>query len=141
MISRLRAHSLHSHCVHTKNIYSILDLTPTSDAHIRLSKHLEGCKICSAELESFKQKSDATKIFIPTIVMDKELKESFAREIEEVFKNMDLNTTKRLKKNVTSKFKALDQFGLDILGILKSKRMVLIYLFITIAFLGIKFSH
>jgi protein subunit release factor A len=118
----------------------MLDLSPASDAYKRLSKHVETCKPCASELESFKKKSESIKSYIPTIQMDKELKESFAREIEDVFKIMDFNTSTRLKKNVTSKFKAIDQFGLDFLGIIKSKRMILVYLALSIVYLGIKIS-
>jgi hypothetical protein len=118
----------------------MLDLSTASDAYKRLSKHVETCKLCASELESFKKKSESIKSYIPTIQMDKELKESFAREIEDVFKIMDFNTSTRLKKNVTSKFKAIDQFGLDFLGIIKSKRMILVYLALSIVYLGIKIS-
>lgn len=138
--SNLRAHSAHPQCIHTKNIYSLLDLSQSAEAYKRLSKHLDNCKICSQELEKFKLSSENSKVYIPTIVMDKDLKESFAREIEDIFKIMDLNSAERLKKNVTSKFKAVDQFGLDILRILKSKKMLLVYLAIAAAYIGQKVS-
>ncbi len=138
--SNLRVHSAHPQCVHTKNIYSLLDLSQNAEAYKKLSKHLDTCKICSQELEIFKLSSENSKAFIPTIVMDKDLKISFAREIEDIFKIMDLNTSERLKKNVTSKFKALDQFGLDILGIFKSKKMLVVYLAIAAAYIGHRIS-
>jgi protein subunit release factor A len=138
--SNLRAHTAHPQCVHTKNIFSLLDLSQSAESYKRLSKHLDSCNTCALEFEKFKQTTESTKSFIPTIVMDQDLKESFAREIEDVFKIMNLNSTERLKNNVTSKFKAVDQFGLDILGILRSKKMLFVYIAIAMIYFGQKIN-
>lgn len=126
-------------CVHTKQVYSLIDIPKKEEVYKRLAKHLESCESCSFELEKFKLETTATKVFIPKIAMARDLKESFDREVGELFKVMEINEHEALKRNVKKGFKFFDNMGLDFFKNLKSKSMVKAYLFALVLFFSLKY--
>lgn len=126
-------------CIHTKNIYSLPDLSPKDEAYKNLSKHVENCPSCSQELKRFQMKSAAAQVYIPKVVMDRDLRQSFEREVSELFKVLQLDEREKLKANVKSKFKFLDQMGIDFLKTLSSKKMLKMYVVAGVLFLALKY--
>lgn len=128
-----------NNCIHTKRVYSLIDLPKKEESYKKLVKHLDSCNTCSLEFKKFQNETTATKIFIPKIAMARDLKESFDREVGELFKVMDLNDHVILKRNVKNGFLFIDNIGLDFINILKSKSMIKAYAFAVAIFLGLKY--
>ena len=125
-------------CVHTKNIYSMLDLPIFDDSFKRLSKHIESCSTCALEFKNYKKNNERLKAIIPEAVMDKDLNQTFESEIVELFHTLELSDRAALKKKVKNKFKFIDQMGIDFLANLTSKTMIKYYLLGAVVFLGLK---
>lgn len=126
------------HCIHTKHVYSLLDTPKKEEAFKRLSKHLESCVACKEEFQKFQLKTTAAQIYIPKALMDHDLRESFEREVGELFKVMDLNDRVLLRKNVKNGFRFLDSMGVDFIKNLASKTMIKTYVLALIVFIGLK---
>ncbi|MGZ3786998.1 MAG: hypothetical protein ACXVLQ_00665 [Bacteriovorax sp.] len=126
------------HCVHTKHIYSMLDMSKKDEAYKRLSRHIETCPVCARELQNFQHKSMAAQVFIPKISMDRDLRQSFEREVGELFKVMNLNEREQLKRNVKKGFRFIDALGVDFLKNLASKTMLKAYVLAVFIFIGLK---
>ena len=77
-----------------------------------MSKHLESCSICSNELAKFKLKVIEAQVYIPKTIMDKDLRQSFEREVVELFRVMNLNERQALKQNVKNSFRFIDRMGI-----------------------------
>ncbi len=126
-------------CVHTKNIYSLLDMPKQEEAYKRLNKHIESCAVCADELKKFQSKTLAAQAFIPKVMMARDLRQSFDREVGELFKIMDLNERELLKKNVKKGFRFIDSMGAGFLKNLGSKAMIKAYVLAALMFLALKF--
>lgn len=127
-----------SHCIHTKNIYSLLDLDQSAESYRHLKKHLDHCSICSDHFKIFQIKNEAMRVAIPIITMDRELKQTFNRELSEVFKVLKLSRSEQFKDNVKNRFQFLDQMGLAFFQNLKSKSMLKAYVIATFSYFIIK---
>lgn len=126
------------HCIHTKHVYSLLDTPKNEDAYRKLNKHLETCSACNKEFQKFQLKTAAAQIYIPKALMDRDLRESFEREVGELFKAMNLNNRQILKSNMKKGFRFIDSMGIDFLKNLVSKTMIKSYLFAMAIFIGLK---
>ncbi len=126
-------------CVHTKNIYSLLDTPKNDETYKRLMKHLETCSACAQELKKFETKTAAAQVFIPKMTMDRDLRQSFEREVGELFKVMDLNERELLKKKVKKSVRFLDNMGVDLVRTLVSKSMIKVYVITAAVVVGIKY--
>lgn len=126
-------------CIHTKNIYSLLDMSAKEEAYKNLSKHIETCSVCAQELKKIQLKNTAAQVFIPKAVMDRDLRQSFEREVSELFKVMQLDEREVLKHNVKRGFKTLDQMGIDFLKMLSSKSMIKVYVVAAAMFFALKY--
>lgn len=127
------------YCVHTKNIFSLLDLPTKDETHKTLMKHLEVCPVCAQEFKNFQLGATAAQVYIPKVVMDRELKESFEREVGDLFKILRLDEREVLKHNVKKSFRTLDQMGIDFLKVLASKSMIKVYVVASILFFILKY--
>ena len=125
-------------CIHTKHIYSLLDLSATDESYKKINKHLDNCTICKNEFQIFKLKSKAAQVFIPKISMDRDLRQSFEREVIELFKAMDLNDRENLKRNVKKGFIFVDKMGIEFIGHLFSKAMIKTYFLAAALFICLK---
>jgi len=90
-----------------------MDLPKKEESYKTLSKHVGNCTICNEEFQKFQAHSIAARTCIPKAVMDHDLRESFEREVGELFKVMNLNDREILKKNVKKGFHFLDSMGID----------------------------
>lgn len=116
-----------------------MDMSPKDEAHKLLSRHIESCQVCSQELKKFQMKTAAAQIYIPKATMDRDLRQSFEREVGELFKVLQLNEREALKHSVKNKFKTLDQMGIDFIGAMTSKSMIKIYVLATALFVALKY--
>lgn len=142
MSSSIQSHDeekkISKHCVHTKNIYSLMDLPKKGDSYKTLTKHLETCAVCTEEFQMFQAHAAMAKVHIPKAIMDHDLRESFEREVTELFKAMDLNDRELLKKNVKKGFLFLDSMGIDFIKNLASKTMIKAYIVALFTFIFLK---
>lgn len=126
-------------CIQTKNIYSLLDLPKDDDQYKKMSKHLETCPNCKKEFQIFQLKNMANQIYIPKVIMDKDLRQLFEREISELFKVMDLNKRELMKKNVKKGFVFIDKMGIEFIHNLSSRSMFKAYVFAIVIFVSLKY--
>jgi hypothetical protein len=126
-------------CIHTKNIFTLLDTPKNEESYKRLSKHLDNCVICAKEFEVFKLKNNAAQVFIPKIQMDRDLRQSYDREVVELFKVMNLNDHENFKKNMKKSFVFVDRMGIEFVKNLSSKSMIKSYFVAGIVFVCLKF--
>lgn len=126
-------------CIHSKNIYSLMDMSPKDEAYKNLSKHIESCPVCAKEFRKFQLKISAAQIYIPKAVMDRDLRQSFEREVGELFKVLQLSEREALKHKVKTKFRTIDQMGIDFLKTLSSKQMIKIYFIAAATYAALKY--
>lgn len=129
---------LSKQCVHTKHVYSLLDTPKKEETYKKLSKHLETCAACNVEFQKFQVRTAAAQVYIPKALMDHDLRESFEREVGELFKVMNLNDRAMLKKNVKKGFLFVDSMGIDFIKNLVSKTMFKTYFFALVIFICLK---
>lgn len=127
-----------ANCIHTKNVFSMVDLSHHDDSFIRMKRHIDNCSVCEREYEKFTLENLAVKIHIPKPQIDTETKELFSREISELFKTFDLNHNAQMRKKITNKIKTIDTFGAGVLKGLTSKTMLASYAFGLVLFVVLK---
>lgn len=125
-------------CVHLKNIYSLVDLTPADESYKRIMKHQASCLICSEKLKEFEEFNRELKVHIPKPQIDTETKAIFENEIHELFKTIDLNEKELLRKKIKTNFQKIDSFGVGFFKVLFSKNMMKSYLFGLVLFIILK---
>ena len=125
-------------CIHTKNVFSLVDLSPEDESYHKIKKHTDECEICSFELKKFELQTLESKIYIPKPQIDDETKEIFKREVSELFKAFNLNEKELLKKKIKNKIKKIDRLGADFLKNLTSKNMLKSYAFGAVLFLVLR---
>lgn len=135
---QVKINSYVSNCIYTKQIYSLFDLPKKDESYKRITKHIENCAICNKEFQTFQLKSSAARNLIPKVSMDKDLRQSFEREVGELFKVMNLNEREILKKNVKRGFLFIDMLGVDFIRNLISKTMIKSYFFALVIFICLK---
>ncbi|MDO9182391.1 MAG: hypothetical protein Q7U04_08270 [Bacteriovorax sp.] len=127
-----------NNCIHTKQVYSLLDVSPKDELYKRMSKHIETCSTCQTAFKTFQLKSEASRVYIPKVLMDRDLRQSFEREVGELFKVMDLNEREILKRNVKKSFIFIDKMGIEFIQNLLSKTMLKTYFFALAIFICLK---
>ena len=130
--------SFPKNCIQTKHIYSLYDMTKNDESYGILKKHLENCSICNNEFQNFQLKNTQALTLIPKVSMDRDLRQTFEREVVELFQAMDLNDRKLLKRKVKKGFIFLDKMGIEFIKNLFSKAMVKTYIFALVIFIGLK---
>jgi hypothetical protein len=116
----------------------LLDTPAKDEAYKKLSKHLETCTTCNDEFQKFKAKTAAAQIYIPKALMDHDLRQSFEREVGELFKVMELNNREILKRKVKKGFLFIDSIGLEFIKNLISKTMLKTYVMAAFIFIALK---
>jgi hypothetical protein len=116
-----------SRCIHTKNVYILIDLPKQDEFATKITQHLAGCQVCQDEFEKYKQKQFAIKVLIPKPFIDNETKEIFENEVSEMFKAFDLNEKEFKKKQIKSKVLAIDSVGSSIVKHISSPKFLFLY--------------
>lgn len=125
-------------CIHTKHVYTLIDTPKREEAYIKMTQHLAICSICNDEFQKFQSKTMAAQVYIPKALMDRDLRQSFEREVSELFKLMNLNNREILKRKVKKGVHFIDSMGLDFLRNLVSKTMFKTYFFALVIFICLK---
>ncbi|MBC7428434.1 MAG: hypothetical protein H7336_07480 [Bacteriovorax sp.] len=125
-------------CIHTKNIFSMLDQNPAEENYKKIKKHVDNCKTCGTELKKFELETIEVKIHIPKPQIDNEIKEIYTREVSEIFKVFDLNEKAALRAKIKSKIKDIDSFGLSIIKTFASRKMIATYAFAGVMFVVLR---
>ncbi len=126
-------------CVHTKNIFSLLDLSEEDSMYSFLSSHVKKCTECSKKLEKYVENNLAIKVFVPKPFMSQDLRQTFNSELSDVFKIAGLNQIENKKKLIKQRLLSFDSAGTAMVQGLTSKNMLMIYLFVSIVFFSLKF--
>ena len=125
-------------CIHTKNIFSLIDLSQEEELHKKMNKHVQGCSVCTKELQNFQLKNFEAKIHIPKPQIDTETKSIFEREVSDLFRAFDLNEKMLLRKKIKNNIKKIDMIGVGFIKNLTSKGMIKTYAFATVLFIVLK---
>lgn len=127
-----------TNCIHTKNVFSLIDLSPNEESYKKIRKHVDTCKVCESELKNFEFACSEAKIHIPKPQIDSETKEIFVREVSDLFRVFDLNEKELLKKKIKNKIKSIDSMGVDFIKTLTSKSMLTTYAFGAVLFVVLR---
>jgi hypothetical protein len=125
-------------CIHTKNVFSLVDLPPVDETYKKIKKHVDNCKVCEEAFRNFELNNVASKIQIPKPQIDSETKEIFEREVSDLFRAFDLNAKELLKKRIKNKIKHIDSMGVDFIKMLTSKQMLTTYALGAVLFVILK---
>ena len=71
--------------------------------------------------------------------MGRDLRQSFEREVGELFNVMNLNDRHLLRQNMKKGFRFVDSMGVDFLKSLTSPMMIKAYFFATALFIALKY--
>jgi hypothetical protein len=129
----------HNQCIHTKNIYILLDLGQQDVMYNFLNTHEKKCSICATQFKKYKEENLASKVFVPKPFIPRDMRETFNTEVSELFKMAGLNEAANRKKKIKKSLLALDHGGEIFLKNLSSKTMLKAYTLALIAFLAMKF--
>jgi transcriptional antiterminator len=127
------------HCIHTKNIYSLVDLTKQDAMYDFLVDHEIKCRQCSSMLNNFKENNLAIKVFVPKPFLSKDLRETFNGEVTELFKIAGLNIFENKKQKIKNELLSIDRLGVGFIGNLFSKSMIKAYVLALFLFAGLKY--
>lgn len=125
-------------CIHTKNIFSMLDMNQSEESYKKTKKHVDACITCMAELKKFELENIEIKIHIPKPQIDTETKGIFAREVSDLFRAFDLNEKELLRTKIKTKIKSIDSFGVSLIKNLASKKMITSYAFGAVLFVVLR---
>lgn len=114
-------------CIHTKSIFSLIDLDFEDEAFVNIAKHSDKCEACTAALKDFALKNQQATFFIPKPQIDADTKASFEREVHEVFRAFELNEKEQLRLKIKKKIKNIDTAGVEFIKNLRSKNMIKTY--------------
>jgi hypothetical protein len=114
-------------CIHTKSIFSLIDLDFEDEAFVSINKHVEKCDACSTALKNFELQNQQATFFIPKPQIDADTKASFEREVHDVFRVFELNEKEQLRLKIKKKIKNIDTAGAEFIKNLSSKNMIKTY--------------
>lgn len=125
-------------CIHTKNIFSMLDLNQSEENYIKIKKHVDNCQVCDTAYKKFELENLEVKIHIPKPQIDTETKEIFSREVSDLFVAFDLNEKSLLRKKIVTKIKGIDSFGISVIKNFVSRKMIATYAFGAVLFVVLR---
>lgn len=128
-----------NHCIHTKNINSLLDLDKQDVMYGFLINHEKKCAQCSLSLKKFQEANLAAKVFVPKPFMPNDLRETYTGELSELFKIAGLNELENQKQKFKDGLRNVDKMGEDFINNLSSKTMMKAYAVAALLFVGLKF--
>lgn len=125
-------------CIHTRNVFPIIDLSPLDESYKKLKKHIDGCTVCEHQVRVFELKNAEIRIQVPKPQIDTDTKQVFEREVSDLFRVFDLNEKVRLQKRIKNKIKSIDTLGASFISNLASKQMLKTYAFGAVLFIVLK---
>ena len=130
--------NLEKTCIHTKSIFSLIDLDFEDQAFVNIKKHSDRCVACSNALSKFEQQNQQAVFYIPKPQIDTETRNTFEREVHEVFLAFELNERVKLKLKLKKNFKKIDTAALEFIKNLSSKNMIKAYAFGLVMFVVLR---
>ncbi len=130
--------NLQKSCIHTKSIFSLIDLDFEDEAFVNITKHTDKCESCSTALKNFELQNQQATFFIPKPQIDAETKAVFEREVHDVFRVFELNEKEKLRLKIKKKIKHIDTAGAEFLKHMGSKSMVKTYAFGLVLFVVLR---
>lgn len=134
----LSSGTLQKSCIHTKSIFSLIDLDFEDEAFVSISKHADKCEACTTALKNFELQNQQATFFIPKPQIDAETKAAFEREVSDVFRVFELNEKEQLRLKIKKKIKNIDTAGAEFLKNLGSKNMMKTYAFGLVLFVVLR---
>lgn len=126
--------NLEKKCIHTKSIFSLIDLDFEDESFVNIKKHSDKCEVCSEALKKFELQNQEAIFFIPKPQIDTEAKNTFEREVHEVFRILELNEKEQLRVKIKKNIQKIDTIGVEFIKNLISKNMIKTYFFGIILF-------
>ena len=130
--------NLEKTCIHTKSIFSLIDLDFDDEAFVNIKKHSDKCVACSSALSKFELQNQQVVFFIPKPQIDTETRNTFEREVQEVIRAFELNEKMKLKLKIKNNFKKIDTVAIEFIKNLSSKNMIKTYAFGLVLFVVLK---
>lgn len=125
-------------CIHTKSIFSLIDLDFEDEAFVNIKKHSDKCEACTEALKKFELQNQQASFFIPKPQIDADTKAVFEREVHEVFRTFELNEKEQIRLKIKKKIKHIDAAGAEFLKNLSSKNMMKTYAFGLVLFVVLR---
>ncbi len=119
--------NLEKTCIHTKSIFSLIDLDFEDETFVNIKKHSDRCDACSNALNKFELQNQQAVFYIPKPQIDTETRNTFEREVQEVFRIFELNEKMKLKLKIKNNFKKIDTASIEFIKNLSSKNMIKTY--------------
>lgn len=123
----LSTNNFQKSCIHTKSIFSLIDLDFEDEAFVNIKKHSDKCEACTDALKKFELQNQQASFYIPKPQIDSDTKSVFEREVHEVFRAFELNEKEQLRLKIKKKIKNIDTAGIEFIKNLRSKNMVKTY--------------
>ena len=130
--------NLEKTCIHTKSIFSLIDLDFEDDSFVNIKKHTDKCVTCTDALSKFELQNQQASFFIPKPQIDTETKNVFQREVYEIFRTLELNEKEQLRAKIKKKIKKIDTAGVEFIKNLSSKNMMKTYALGLVMFVVLK---
>lgn len=130
--------NLEKTCIHTKSIFSLIDLDFEDDAFVNIKKHADKCIACSSALSKFELENQQASFFIPKPQIDTETKNVFHREVREIFKTLEINEKEKIRIKIKNNIKKIDTAGVEFIKNLSSKNMIKTYALGVVMFVVLK---
>ena len=130
--------NLEKTCIHTKSIFSLIDLDFEDEAFVNIKKHSDRCIACSNALSKFERQNQQAVFFIPKPQIDTETRNTFEREVHEVFMAFELNEKVKLKIKIKKNIKKIDTVAIEFIKNLSSINMIKTYAFGLILFVFLR---
>jgi hypothetical protein len=127
-------------CIHTKNIFALIDMGNSEENYKLLHQHVIKCEICRNEYNHFVARNTMAKVYIPKPLMEHDLKESFNRELHDFLKELNLNNKNEGRPLLKKILENLDIYGEVIMKIIFSKTMMISYALAYGLYLLLKFK-
>lgn len=116
----------------------MLDIPHDREYYMQMRKHINTCGTCDLALKNFEQENFKIKIYIPKPQIDNETKDNFKNEVSEIFKSLHLNEKNLLRLKIKKNIKRIDSFGIDLIEVFTSKKMITTYAFAGVLFVILK---
>lgn len=97
-------------CVHQKNIQKLVDRVQGQENYLATYQHMQRCPICLEEYKKIKFARQEVKVFIPKVSMNKEMRESFNLEVDEILKLANLGPSNKARDLIPAHFNLIKWF-------------------------------
>lgn len=141
MKESLKRESRYRKCIHQKNLILLYDADLTSPESQFLQSHMKSCVPCQGYWNDFNFKMEASKVFIPKPMMDRELRVTLGREIHDLFKNLKMTKKDNRKNSMQKMFESISLFSDSLKKSIVNKHMFIAYGVATFIYILLHRTH